>query len=45
MFDETHNQFTPESLPTFDYEPRTRVVFGAGTLSQLGVLARELQGR
>lgn len=45
MFDETHNHFTPESLPTFDYAPRTRVVFGAGTLSQLGVLAQELHGR
>ncbi len=39
MFDETHNHFTAESLPSFDYDPRTRVVFGAGVLSQLGELA------
>jgi len=45
MFDETHNHFTPESLPTFDYDPRTRVVFGAGVLSQLGGFAHELGGR
>ncbi len=29
----------------FDYDPRTRVVFGPGTLSQLGTLAREIGGR
>ncbi len=45
MFDETHNLFTDDSLPTFDYDPRTRVVFGAGTLSQLGGLAQEFGGR
>jgi len=28
-------------LETFDYHPRTRVVFGAGSLSRLGTLARE----
>jgi alcohol dehydrogenase len=28
-------------LETFDYHPRTRVVFGVGSLSRLGVLARE----
>ncbi|MEI6873385.1 MAG: iron-containing alcohol dehydrogenase [Verrucomicrobiota bacterium] len=28
----------------FDYQPRTRMVFGAGTLSRLGQLARELGG-
>ncbi len=42
MFDETHNNFTPESLLSFDYDPRTRVVFGAGKLSLLGNLAQEL---
>jgi alcohol dehydrogenase len=31
-------------LPTFDYDPLSRVVFGAGTLTQLGELARELGG-
>lgn len=45
MFDETHRLFTTESLPTFDYDPRTRVVFGAGTVSRLGELAQELGGR
>lgn len=29
---------------SFDYTPRTRLVFGAGTLSRLGELARELRG-
>lgn len=45
MFDETHSLFTPETLPTFDYDPRTRVIFGAGTVSRLGELAQELGGR
>lgn len=31
-------------LPAFDYQPRTRVVFGAGTVARLGELARELGG-
>ena len=29
----------------FDYQPATRVVYGAGALSRLGELARELGGR
>ena len=29
----------------FDYEPRTRVVFGPGTLSRLGDLSREIGGQ
>jgi len=32
-------------IPAFDYDPRTRVVFGAGTLNRLGELAAELGGR
>jgi alcohol dehydrogenase len=28
----------------FDYQPRTRLIFGAGTLSRVGQLARELGG-
>ena len=32
-------------LPAFDYQPRTRVVFGPGKISELGTLAAELQGR
>ena len=31
-------------LPSFDYHPLSRVVFGAGTLHRLGALARELGG-
>lgn len=31
-----------EPLPPFDFDPRTRVVFGAGSASRLGELAREL---
>jgi alcohol dehydrogenase len=31
-----------EGLPAFDYQPRTRVVFGAGKIAELGALAREL---
>lgn len=45
MFDETHSLFTSESLPTFDYDPRTRVVFGVGMLNRLGDLARESGAR
>lgn len=33
------------SIPDFDFDPRTRVVFGAGVLSRLGEFARELGGR
>ena len=29
-------------FPPFDAQPRTRVIFGAGTLAQLGALAREV---
>lgn len=29
-------------METFDYQPRTRVVFGPGTIKRLGELAREL---
>ncbi len=32
-------------LPAFDYQPRTRVVFGPGKISELGLLAAELQAR
>lgn len=35
---------TASDLPVFDYQPRTRVVFGAGMVSRLGELARELGG-
>ena len=31
-------------LPSFDYQPRTRVVFGAGVVSRLGELAKDLGG-
>ena len=32
------------SLPAFDFQPLTRVVFGTGTLGKLGDLVRELGG-
>jgi alcohol dehydrogenase len=32
-------------LPPFDYQPRTRVVFGSGSIRRLGELTRELGGR
>jgi len=32
-------------LAEFDFDPRTRVVFGAGVVEQLGDLARELGGK
>src|SRR5205085_2716634 len=34
----------PTPLPSFDFHPLTRVVFGAGALARLGALARELGG-
>src|SRR5579862_2551604 len=36
------HQLAPGPLRPFDYHSPTRVVFGAGTLSRLGELAREL---
>ncbi len=39
---------TPMSAPftpAFDYQPRTRIVFGADALEQVGVLARDLGAR
>jgi alcohol dehydrogenase len=33
------------SLPSFDFQPLTRVVFGAGSLARLGELTRELGGK
>src|SRR5579862_7385227 len=32
------------ALPAFDYDPRTRVVFGPRSIEQLGKLAAELKG-
>lgn len=32
-------------MKSFDFQPRTRVVFGAGAIERLGVLARELNFR
>ncbi|MDB6076000.1 MAG: adhB, partial [Verrucomicrobiaceae bacterium] len=32
-------------LGAFDYQPRTRLVFGPGTLSRVGELAREVGGK
>jgi alcohol dehydrogenase len=32
-------------MTSFDYDPRTRIVFGAGRIGELGTLARELGGQ
>lgn len=32
-------------VPDFDYDPRTRVVFGAGSIDRLGEFARKLNGQ
>lgn len=36
--------FDIDALAAFDFDPRTRVVFGAGTVARLGELTRELGG-
>ena len=36
--------FDIDALAAFDFDPRTRVVFGAGTATRLGELARDLGG-
>jgi alcohol dehydrogenase len=33
------------TVPAFDYDPRTRVVFGAGSLNKLGEFSKKLGGR
>ena len=33
------------SLPSFDYQPRTRLIYGAGTLARVGELAKEYGGK
>src|SRR5438309_5148165 len=35
----------PDSLPMFDYLPRTRIVFGVNSVERVGELARELGAR
>jgi alcohol dehydrogenase len=40
-----HAGLLPGSLPAFDYQPLTRIIFGQGTLSRLGEVVRELGGR
>jgi alcohol dehydrogenase len=41
-----HSVSTPStSLPSFDSEPRTRIVFGEDALERVGELAREIGGR
>jgi len=42
MHDPHADRFT--AGPHFDYDPRTRVVFGPGRLTRLGLLAKELGG-
>ncbi len=36
--------FELDALASFDFDPRTRVVFGSGTVARLGELTRELGG-
>lgn len=42
--EKTRDSASRTQIP-FDFRPRTRVVFGAGTLERVGELARELGGR
>jgi alcohol dehydrogenase len=35
----------PATLPSFDFQPLTRVVFGPGSLARLGELTRDLGGK
>jgi alcohol dehydrogenase class IV len=42
MSDFTHPDL---DVPAFDYDPRTRVVFGAGIIDRLGEFARKLNGQ
>lgn len=41
----TDRSAAADALAPFDFDPRTRVVFGAGVLSRLGELANELGSR
>jgi alcohol dehydrogenase len=41
----TRHNGTTSGLPGFDFQPRTRVVFGEDALERVGELARELGGR
>lgn len=41
--DPTVNHHTNGHFPSFDYQPRTRVVFGPGKIETLGELCRELR--
>ena len=41
----SHSALLKGWLEPFDYAPRTRVIFGPGTVQQLGLLARELGGQ
>lgn len=45
MLDETSPADQTDALPIFDYNPRTRVVFGVGVLNRLGELAVECGGK
>ena len=43
----THHSLSagPNSQPFFDHQPRTRLVFGAGSVERVGELAREIGAR
>jgi alcohol dehydrogenase len=42
---ESSTGIDPIELPPFDFDPRTRVVFGSGTVARLGELVREAGGQ
>jgi alcohol dehydrogenase len=42
---DTHNGYWMILMASFDFQPRTRIVFGNGALVQVGELARSLGGR
>ncbi|MFO1502121.1 MAG: iron-containing alcohol dehydrogenase [Verrucomicrobiota bacterium] len=44
MSSSSHTQALP-NVPSFDYQPRTRIVFGVNAVEQVGELARELGSR
>src|SRR6516162_5019798 len=41
----TATEGAPATLPSFDFQPLTRVVFGPGSLARLGELTRDLGGK
>src|SRR3954468_14347183 len=42
---DTHSLCNSSELTAFDHQPRTRIVFGVGSVDRVGTLARELGAR